>query len=135
VNLVGDPAAIRQTAAQLRQKAGQLEDLGRRIESRANGCSWQCTRADRFRDAMAQRSTHTPALVQRLRDAARALDGIARDVQSQINFLHNLENRARAILAADAAAGARLLKAGWSVSHLPGKADPAWQSIMRTLEA
>jgi uncharacterized protein YukE len=135
VNLVGNPADILRTAAQIDQKADQLDALGRRIESRANGCSWTCARADRFRSSMSLGSTRTAALAQELHEIANQLKRTAASVQSELDLLHRLESRARAIIHADAAAATRLATRGWSVTHLPAPGDPAWHSVARSLGA
>jgi uncharacterized protein YukE len=136
VNLVGDPVTIRALASTLRRDAEHLDAVGRRVAQRAADCSWRASRADRFRDRMAQDQRHSREMAGRLVDIANQLDRAAAMVEAELRELHSLEHAVRALIGAFrpvAGLAAPWLGTGWGPGHLPATGDPAWRACARAL--
>jgi uncharacterized protein YukE len=133
MNLVGDPAAINAMASLIDRKAGQLADVGRRVQERADRSRgrWDCTKAERFRHTTADRHHQTDGMANELHDLARQLRSVAVQVQNRLNVLHSIERRVRSALDADVELARRFASSG--LRALPGPGDPSWEQVARTL--
>lgn len=93
--MFADPAGIVRLAAQVDSLADQLIAERARLESSAVGVEWKSTAASAF----ARRAEDSSHLLRRnadkLEELATALRGHARRVEEELEFLADLERRAR----------------------------------------
>lgn len=136
MNLIGDPAAIEALANTLASRAGQVSSVGRRVESRADACNWQCRKADRFRDEMRARRGQSENLARELTDLSQQLHRLAAQVRAELGFLRGLERKVRAAFD-EFVPGPGVVApwegTRWGPGNLPRPGDPAWRDVGRAL--
>lgn len=137
MNLIGDPAAIEALANTLASRAGQVSSVGRRVEVRADACSWQSRKADRFREEMRARRRQSEQLARELTDLSHQLRRLAAQVRAEQRFLGGLERKIRELLD-DFVPGPGVTPpwegTSWGPGNLPRPGDPAWRDVGRALD-
>jgi uncharacterized protein YukE len=136
VNLTGNPAAIDALASTLAERAAQLASVGRRVEARADASSWECRKADRFRDEMRSRHRQAESLSHELTDLSHELRRLAAQVRAEQDFLRRLERSVRQLID-DFVPGPGITApwegTRWGPDNLPAPGDPAWREVSRAL--
>ncbi|MBW3086976.1 hypothetical protein KEM60_03206 [Austwickia sp. TVS 96-490-7B] len=111
----GDPNALRDIANHLRRDARDIEDMSARVRQHY-GITWHGPAAERFREKIEQHVRDLGSTADETFEAARAVDTLA----------HALEERQRAIEAAQRVVTDAIHNAERTVSGLAGR---AWDTI------
>lgn len=133
---LGDPTTLDALGVRYQQRADDLTAIGRRIYVRADGATWTCARADRFRATVGGHQTALQRTSSELREVGMELRALASRLQAEIDRLLAIERRVRSLFASHNPASPLpppWMGTRWSPANLPPSADTAWDAVGREL--